>query len=73
MPYVKYQTENMLTMRQVAALVGLSPSSFWRLVREAGVIDAPAIHAGRREYYDATQVARVVEQAARFRETGAAA
>ena len=70
MPYIKYQNENMLTMRQLAALVGIPSSRFWRLVRDEGAIDAPAIRAGRREYYDDTQVARVVEQVARLRETG---
>ena len=70
MPYVKYRDENLKTMRQLAVLVGLSPSRFWRLVRERGTLEAPAIRAGRRMYYDATQVARIVKQVKRLRKAG---
>ena len=70
MPYVKYKSANMKTMRQVAVMVGLHPSRFWRLVRERGTLEAPAIQAGRREYYDTTQVARIVKQVKRLRKAG---
>lgn len=57
MPYVRYKQEGMTTMRQVAVMVGLHPSRYWRLVRERGTLEAPAVQAGRRMYYDAVQVA----------------
>ena len=43
-------------MRQVAALVEIHPSRFWRLVRERETLEAPEIQAGRRWYYDDAQV-----------------
>jgi hypothetical protein len=70
MPYIKYKTENLLTMREVSALVNIPSPHFWRLVRDEGLIEAPAIRAGRRDYYDAAQVAGIVEQVAHLRETG---
>lgn len=70
MPYVRYKQEGMTTMRQVAVMVGLHPSRYWRLVRERGTLEAPAVQAGRRMYYDAVQVARIVKQVARLRGAG---
>ena len=70
MPYVRYKNENLQTMRQVAALVEIHPSRFWRLVRERGTLESPEIQAGRRWYYDDAQVARIVKQVTRLRETG---
>jgi hypothetical protein len=70
MPYVKYRGEHLKTMRQVALLVGLSPSRYWRLVRERGLLESPAVQAGRRYYYDALQVAHIVKQVKRLRKAG---
>lgn len=68
MPFVRYKTANMRTMREVAEVVGVDPCRFWRLVRERQVIEGPTAKAGRREYYDVEQIPRIAERIARLRE-----
>jgi predicted DNA-binding transcriptional regulator AlpA len=70
MPYFRYDTEGMTTMREAARLVGLSHSWYWRLVKERGLLEAPANKVGERTYYDATQIERVVKQVAELRRKG---
>ena len=62
---------NLKTMRQVAELCGVPYLRLWRRVREQKTIEEPKTQVGRRIYYDAYQVARVIEQVATLKDRGA--
>jgi len=67
MPFVKYETEDLSSMRQAANVVGLSPTCFWTLVRERELVSAPNTKVGRREYYSKKELDKVVREVAELR------
>jgi len=70
MPFVKYETEDLSSMRQAAEIVGLTPTYFWTLVREKELVPAPSTQVGRREYYSQQELDKVIRDVAELRRKG---
>ncbi len=70
MPFTRYDTTGLTSMREVARLVGMSESWFWRLVYEVKLIPAPTIQVGQRLFYGAQEVKQITQQVIDLRRQG---
>ena len=70
MPYIKYKTEGLTSLREAARITGLAYGRFWRQVYFHDHIETPATTVGRRRYYTHEQLQRVIEQVAALRIKG---
>lgn len=62
MPYVKYQSDGYLSIKQVAKIAGLD---YWRLyeaIAYTGEIDPPQNVRGKRGYYKEKDIPKVIKQ-----------
>jgi hypothetical protein len=69
MPYVKYKTDGLKSIKDIAEMIGLSAAKTWKLVAD-GTIENPTTPAGRRVFYDPIQTERIIKQVSRLRKSG---